>query len=325
MADDSPRRSYAVLGTGAVGGLYGGLLALHGHSVRFLVHSDYDHVRRHGLSVETPLGSFHLPRVDAYASAGDMPPSDVALVAIKSTRNDLLPRLLPPVLKPDGIAVVLQNGLGVDEEAARVVGPDRVLGGLCFLCSNKVGPGTIRHLDYGLITMGEFRSDGAPGGITARLREVANDFTASKIPVRLIEDLVLARWQKLVWNIPFNGLSVVMDATTAELMAQPATAALARKLMEEVAESAAMLGRPIEQQFVDRLYADTAKMRPYKTSMKLDYERGEPLERQAIVERPLAMARSAGAKIPHWEMLAAQLAFLDERRTRTPAGGQKNS
>ncbi len=133
--------SYAILGAGALGGLYGGLLARAGCEVHFLLHSDYEFVREHGLRVDTPLGDFHLKPVNAYRSAVDMPQVDVAIVAWKSTANAALAESLPPVLKADGCALVLQNGWDVEHDAANLIGAERVLGGCCFLCSNKIGPG----------------------------------------------------------------------------------------------------------------------------------------------------------------------------------------
>lgn len=311
-------RSYAILGTGAVGGFYGGLLARAGLDVHFLCRSDHEHVRREGLFVESKFGDFRVAPANAYADPRDLPAVDVAVVAIKSTENAALPFLLPPALGPGTIVLVLQNGLGVDDQAAAVVGAGRVLGGLCFLCSNKAGPGRIHHLDYGLVTLGEYTADGRPGGITPRLKELGADFALAGIPHQLVDDLRAARWHKLVWNVPFNGLSVVLDATTDEIMADPAARALAEELMREVAAGAGAVGKSISIDFVRRMLRDTERMIPYKTSMKLDYEQGRALELEAIFAAPLAAARAAGAELARMSALHAMLAFLDARRRRPP-------
>ena len=174
-----------------------------------------------GLKVESKDGDFVLPKVNAYGRAEDIPPCDVALVALKTTQNHLLPALLPPVLKEDGIVLIIQNGLGMENAVAQIVGPQRVMGGLSFLCSNKVGPGHIRHLDYGAVAFAEYSPEDKPRGITDRMRAIGGDFERAGIEVELIEDLILARWKKLVWNIPYSGLSVVLNATTDELMNNP--------------------------------------------------------------------------------------------------------
>ena len=286
------RRSYAIIGAGALGGFYGARLQHAGCELHFLLHGDYDHVRQHGLICESKDGDFALPAVNAYRDARDMPRCDVVVVALKATRNHLLSALLPPVVKDDGAVLVMQNGLGGEDEVARIVGPQRVMGGLCFLCSNKVGPGHIRHLDYGHVVLGEFSQH----GVSERMRRIAADFQRAGIGVEFTEDLGVGRWQKLVWNIPYNGLSVVLNATTAELMADSHTRALAEQIMREVATDAAACGRSIPPGFVQEMLDRTDRMKPYRTSMKIDFDERRPMEVEAIYGNPLRAAQAAGAR-----------------------------
>jgi 2-dehydropantoate 2-reductase len=309
-------RRYAILGTGALGGYYGACLQRVGLEVHFLLHHDYQHVREQGLVIESPDGDFTLPYVNAYGDAAKMPACDVAIVALKTTQNHLVPDMLPPVVKDDGVVLVLQNGLGIEQEVAQLVGSQRVMGGLCFLCSNKVGPGHIHHLDYKQITLGEYLPDYQPGGLTQRMRQVADDFERAGIPITLAEDLLLARWQKLVWNIPYNGLSVVLDATTNELMADQYTRSLVEQLMGEVVAGAAATNRKISDRFIQTMLDYTEKMTPYRTSMKIDYDERRPLEVEAIVGNPLRVATAAGTDLPLISMLYRQLKFLDVQNRR---------
>ncbi len=309
-------RSYAILGTGALGGYYGACLQRAGLDVHFLLHSDYEHVCQHGLIIESPDGDFTLPQVNAYGDAGKMPPCDVVVVALKTTQNHLLPEMLPTMVKDNGVVLVLQNGLNLEEDVAQIVGSQRVIGGLCFLCSNKVGPGHIGHLDYKEIKLGEYTADYQPGGITERMRQIGSDFERAGIPIQLVEDLLLARWQKLVWNIPYNGLSVVLNATTDELMADEYARSLVEQLMNEVVAGAATAGRIICDRFVQQMLDHTEKMTPYRTSMKIDYDEKRPLEVEAIVANPLRAATAAGADLPLMAMLYRQLKFLDAKNRR---------
>lgn len=305
-------RTYAILGTGALGGYYGACLQKAGLDVHFLLHSDYQHVCKHGLVVETPDGDFTLPKVNAYWDAIAMPRCDVVAIALKTTQNHLLPQLLPYVVKDDGVVLVLQNGLGIEDRVAEIVGSHRIIGGLCFLASNKLGPGHIHHLDYKVITLGEYVPNYCPGGVTSRMREIANDFESAGIPIVLAEDLLLARWQKLVWNIPYNGLSVVLDAMTNDLMADDYARSLVEQLMHEVVAGAAACDRLIPDSFIGRMLDHTAKMKkPYRTSMKIDYDNRRSLEVEAIFGNPLRMAQAAGADLPRISMLYQQLKFLD--------------
>lgn len=313
----------AIIGTGAVGGYYGGLLQRAGFNLHFLLHSDYDHVRRNGLVIDSPNGNFQLPEVNAYNDPRDMPFCDIVIVALKTTANHLLPEILPHVAKEDGIVLTLQNGLGSEEEIAGIVGVERVVGGLCFLCSSKVGSGHIRHLDYGLVTLGEYRANGCPGGITPRLEELGAAMQSAGISIQLIEDLPLARWKKLVWNIPFNGLSVTRNALTNQLVMDPETRRLCETLMNEVAAASAACARPIQAAFIEKMIADTEKMRAYAPSMKLDFDNGRPMEIEGIYGNPLRAAKAAGVEMPETEKLYCQLLGI-RKGIMPPAGcGQR--
>lgn len=307
-------RSYAIIGTGALGGFYGAQLQYAGIETHFLLHSDYEHVRRHGLRCDSINGDFVLPEVHAYDDVRKMPRCDVVCVALKTTQNHLLPELLPGLVKDDGVVLVMQNGLGVEDEVARIVGADRVVGCLCFLCSNKVEPGHICHLDYGYVRLGEHTADGRAGGVTARLQAIASDFERAGIEAIAVEDLRAARWHKLVWNIPYNGLSVVLRATTDRLMAETHARALVEALMREVVTAAGACGRTITPEFVQKMLDDTLRMKPYKTSMMLDFEAGRAMEIEAIYGNALRAAQAAGATTLLLETLYRQLKSLDSNR-----------
>lgn len=304
---------YAILGTGAVGAFYGARLQRAGLTVHFLAHHDYDHLARQGLKVESPQGNFVLPHVHVYQDIHQMPRCEVVIVSLKTTQNHLLAQFLPTVLQEDGVVLILQNGLGVEEEVARMVGSHRVMGGLCFLCSHKIGPGHVCHLDYGTITLGEYQANHEPAGISKRMHQIAMDFERAGVPIQLVEDLWLARWKKLVWNIPFNGLSVVLHAKTDEMMAHPEIRQLVEQLMGEVAQGAKSYQRIIPASFIEKMLSDTENMIPYKTSMMLDYEAQKSLEVEAIFGNPLRFAQRAGVELPHVAMLYRQLKFLDAK------------
>ncbi|MDB5050840.1 MAG: ketopantoate reductase [Fibrobacteres bacterium] len=302
--------SYAILGTGAVGGYYGGLLQKAGRDVHFLVRSDFDHLKAHGLRVDSPRGDFTLEKVNAYAGPEAMPRCDVAVVAWKSTENAHLAEVLPKVLKPAGTVLVLQNGLDPEREASAAVPEAEILSGLCFLCSRKAGPGWIRHLDYGAITLAAYSAKG-PQGVTPGMRAVGDDLLAAGVEIRLHENWRAARWRKLVWNIPFNGLCALLSADTAQLLRDPPMRAQVAGLMDEVIAGAKLCGCPMPDNFRDRMLKDTDVMAPYEPSMKLDRDGRRPMELEAIYGRPLREIAEAGGSAPLIEALYAQLLLLE--------------
>lgn len=309
---------YGIIGTGAVGGYYGGLLAHHGFDVHFLLRSDFLHVKENGLIVESKDKDFTLPAVNAYSDAKNMPQCDVVIIALKTTQNRQLASIIPHVLKKGGIVVALQNGLGIEADIAQIVPDAVILGGLCFLCSNKIGPGHIKHLDYGAISLGEYLPGYKPAGITKNIKLISDEFKQAGISVKPSDNLGESRWRKLVWNIPFNGLSVVLNAATDQLVNTRSTYDLAKDLMIEVISGAKKCGFYIEDDFADKMLKETKQMAIYKPSMQLDFEAKRPLEIEKIYFKPIAEAKSAGYSMTAVRTLALQLEFLDHKNQLQP-------
>ena len=311
----TPRR-YAIIGTGAVGGYYGAKLAASGAEVWFVARSDAEQLRSGGLHVSSPDGAIDLPKVNVATDPAEVPPVDVVILATKTTGNATIFGLLQSLVGLDTVVIVMQNGFGVDGQVAAAVPDATVLGGLCFICSTRIAPGRIQHLDYGSVMLAEHRDDGHAAGITKTVDILAAEFAAAGVEVSPRPDLLAARWQKLVWNMPFNGMSVVLDAGTDELMANPHTREMAMVHMDEVVSIAAAHGHPVGDGFTQKMMSNTESMKPYATSMKLDFDAGRPMELAAIYDVPLAVAEHLGVPVPGLSTLAAQLHFLDARRYR---------
>lgn len=305
------KRRYAIIGTGAIGGFYGGLLQQAGHEVHFLLRSDYEQVRSYGLRIDSVKGDFFLPHVHAHATTTTMPLCDVVIVALKTTANHLLTKLLPPLLTKKSVVIMMQNGLGVEETVAGIPGVECILGALCFICSTKVGPGHIRHQDYGSFTLGVFKTRVGNMEQDRAVRNVAMDFEAAGVSVQCTDNLMQARWKKLVWNIPFNGLSVVLAATTDRLVENPGSRALVKRVMTEVCIGAASCGVPIEEAFVGKMITATESMAPYRPSMKIDFDAKRPMELEAIYGTPLARVATQGVSLPSIQTLYEELQFLN--------------
>jgi len=292
-----------------LGGLYGAMLARGGHDVHFLLHRDYGHVSTHGLQIESTWGNFHLSSVLAHPSADTIPPVDVTIVALKTTQNHLLVDLLPPPTREGGVVLVLQNGLDVEQQSVDVVGIDRVLGGCCFLCSNKVGPGHIRHIDFGKIVFGKYGK--ATGPMIEKGQQICRELNEAGVDTQFADDLAVVRWRKLMWNIPFNGLSVVLNASTKSLMDNRDACALSDAIIREVHAAAAACGVEVPEEAIDITLENTRRMKPYDSSMRLDYLNQRPMEVEAILGNPLKVARAFGHAMPRVEMLYQQLQYLD--------------
>jgi 2-dehydropantoate 2-reductase len=306
---NAQRPSIAIVGAGAVGGYYGARLAQHGHDVHFLLRGDYDAVRRNGLSVESCDGDFRLPAetIGVYDDPGRMPQVDLVVVTLKSTSNDQLEPLVRPLLRDDTAVLTLQNGLGNEDRLAELFGARRVLGGMAFVCINRVAPGVIRHTDHGIIRLGEF----SVRERTRRAEHIAGLFNASRVRCEVLDDLRFGRWQKLVWNVPFNGLGATLDLTTDRLVNTAEGLALVRQLMEEVRAAARADGVELPAELVDTNIDNTLSMGPYKSSMQVDRQQGRAMEVEAILGEPLRRARSGGAQTPVLEALYRAARVVD--------------
>lgn len=305
-------QTYAILGSGAVGGLYGAMLARQGHSVHFLCRSDYDSVRERGWLIESHWGDFSVTDVNVHRDADALPACDVTIVALKTVQNQLLADMLQSATADGGVVLVLQNGLGVEAEVAKLVGPDRVFGGCCFLCSNKVGPGHIRHIDYGRIVFGPYRNSPAT---LAKAEQIREEMERSGIEVQTSDDLNRVRWRKLMWNIPFNGLSVALDASTDKLVGSDDSVHLIRDIITEVHGAARACGAEIGSEWIEKTIDHTRTMVPYDSSMRLDFLAGRPMELQAILKAPIDAAAANGYEMPKTRMLYDMLRFMQESKS----------
>lgn len=314
-----------VVGCGAVGSFYGARLCALGEEVHFLLRSDYEAVRERGVRIHSVQGDLHVwPPAAAIPDA--IGPCDLVLIGLKTTANREFPRLIPPLVGATTALLTLQNGLGNEEQLANLFGPERILGGLCFVCLNRVAPGVVQHTAHGNVLLGEFRRPPEP-----RTHGFADLFRRSGVRCDVVESLDRAHWEKLVWNIPFNGLGVAAVAgyealtegrlthpskvfspclTTDQLLDDPKWNHLVRELMFEVISTARALGFQLPDSLVDDRIARTREMGAYKASTLLDFERGREIELESLFQIPLHQARVAGVPVPRLEALCQTLSRL---------------
>lgn len=297
---------YGVIGSGAIGGYYGARLAQGGQELHFLLRSDYEYVRQHGLQIDSCDGSFHLDSPHVYNQTEDMPQCDVVLVCLKSINNNKLRDLLPPLLGPKTLVILIQNGIGVEQDVQQMFPDVQLAAGLAFICSAKTEPGRVNHQCYGQINLGNYSCRDE-----ALMQQVVDDFNAAGVKAGLVE-YHEARWKKAVWNMPFNGMTVALKTQTNLLLQHPATRQLIYEQMMEVIGAAQHLGvKNIDESFAQKMLEMTDAMTPYSPSMRLDYDFHRRMEIYYLYTRPIEMAREAGYDMPKLAMLEAELKFLD--------------
>ena len=318
-----------VVGCGALGSYYGAKLCRAGHESHFLLRSDYKVVRRDGILIRSPEGDVRV-NPECARAPDEIGECELVLIGLKTTANDRLPQLVPPLVGPRTAVMTLQNGLGNEEQLSRLFPAGQILGGLCFVCLNRVAPGVVQHLAHGTVVMGEYQRPPEP-----RTRHIASLFRRAGVPCKVVDNLERAHWEKLVWNIPFNGLGVAaaagLDALvrgqaspqsppgpclpTDRLLAEAHWEAMVRELMLEVIAVANALGFDLSESLADKQMERTRGMGAYKASTLIDFERRQPLELEGMFLGPLRQAERAGVSAPRLAALCAVLRRLD------PGGG----
>jgi len=300
----------AIVGSGAVGTYYGAKLAYAGSDVHFLMRGDLSEVRRNGIFVRGEGENFRVAKINCYNSTKEIGACNLVIVAVKTTSNADLVDLVPPLLHKKTMLLTLQNGLGNEEFLAENFGAERVLGGLCFIAVNRHSKTEVERYDYGLVIVGELA-----GPAQSRTREVAAKFIRASVKCKATDDIALERWRKLIWNIPFNGLSIVAGGIdTAAIVTDKNLRQLTLDLMEEVIIAANKCGHALPRDAWREHIKRSEKMSGYKPSTLQDWESGKPLEIEAIWGKPVRRAAAAGAQMPRTETIYELLKQLDRTR-----------
>lgn len=319
----------AVIGAGAVGQFYGAQLILAGHQVSFLARRDARRLRERGLDLtqaatpqvastaihprlQVPPDRFRTcTRSSELRAEGD---PDWLLVAAKLVEPEQIAALILPALGPRTRVAVLANGLGAEETLEPVCGADRLFGVLCFVCINRHEDGRIEHLAHGQVEVGHHRDREEERHLLGAL------LTGVGIRVQERSCLLEARWRKLGWNVPYNGLCTLHDCATDAVLSEPVLRRRSRMLMAEViaianADLAARGRAPrIEAAWADEMEGRTACMRAYCPSTLLDRRAGRILELDLIFREPLRRGLALGVPCP-------ELSGLVDGLERLPGAG----
>ncbi len=293
----------AIVGTGALGGWYAALLAEAGHEVHCLARSDFELIRRNGLTIRNK-GQERVVRVASAAPcAAEIGRCDLVVVTIKSTANHALAELVAPLLGPASLVLTLQNGMGNVEALARLLPAERIVAGLCFVCINRTAPAVIDTTMAGYVRMAA-----AAGPINPAVTTCVAAFVGARVDCQAETSLEAVLWKKLCWNIPFNGLSIAGGGITTDLiLAAPALNERAYLLMKEVQAAALARGHGFEDAHIKRQFVVTAGMGPYRPSSLIDFVEGREVEVEGIWGEPLRRGIEAGVRMPELVRLVAEI------------------
>jgi 2-dehydropantoate 2-reductase len=302
-----------LIGTGAVGAFYGGKLSQSGARVSVLCRSDYDVVRSNGIKIKSIYGDFHFSPAEVINKISNYSKRpDYIIVATKVLPEINIPEIIKEGVHPATSIVMLQNGIDIEEKIAQAFPENEIISALAFICATRLEYGLIEHKDYGRIAIGKY-----PYGISEKVTELANLFSQSGIPCQTHEDIITARWIKLVWNAPFNPISVLGGGVdTKTIMESENALNLVKSVMYEVKMIAERAGHIIPESIIEKNLQDTYSMTPYKTSMLNDFENKRPMEVEAILGNVMRIAEKYSLPIPCIRTLYSLLSLINNKLKR---------
>ncbi len=307
----------AVIGSGAVGSYYGARLNESGHDVNFLLRSSFDTILTNGLHIESIDGNIDLPAPNIFRNTSEIGTVDWVICALKATAMDVAQNLITPCIGEHTRIIALMNGLGVEEEFNTWFPETQIFGGLAFTCINRSDSGRVRHLDYGSVTLGHLGDD------AEELNLIKELWSHSKVTTFTAPSLLAARWEKLCWNVPFNGLTVTSGGITTDVVMNDSRL---RKSAEGLIHELVMVGnadlkqRKVQQsgisiqmdaeEILDTMMTRTEKMTNYRPSTMIDFVEGREMEVEAIFEAPLRRATELGLDTPLLKIITGQIHAL---------------
>ncbi len=303
----------AVIGAGGVGGYFGGRLAQAGESVVFIARGEHLRaMRRHGLRVDSVAGDFTVSPCEATDDPAAVGAVDVVLVGVKAWQVPDAARAMRPLVGPDTTVLPLQNGVEAPRQLAAVLGLERVVGGLCKIISERVGPGHIRHSGAEpYVALGEIDNRRSE-----RIEGLRQAFERAGVTVEVPADIQVALWEKFLLIAAISGVGAVTRASLGPLLAVPETRGLLERAMAEVHSLARAHGVAVGDDAVARTLAFFDSLPPAGTaSMQRDVMAGRPSELESQNGAVVRLGREAGVATPVHDFLYASL-LPQERRAR---------
>ena len=289
-----------IVGTGAVGGYFGGKLAQTDVRISLLCRSDYEIVKSKGITVKSYRGDFSFVPDEVVQTAEDLTAApDYIIVCLKVLPNVSIRDIIGAAVKTDTAIVLLQNGIDIEPAVANDFPDNEIIGGIAFVAARRLELGVISHTGSGKISLGNY-----PNGISAKTEKLVSCFTEAGVPCEATSEIVKVRWQKMVWNAAFNPISVLGGRADSKQMVEvKESQALVRNVMQEVMAIAKASGHELSPDIMESAIAGNQIMQPFKTSMLVDFENQRPMEIDAILGNAIGLAKKQGLSTPYLESL----------------------
>lgn len=304
----------AIMGTGGVGGYYGGLLAQQGHEVTFIARGAHlQAIQKNGLQIKSIHGDFSISPAKAAADPAKVGVVDFALVCVKTYVTDSVARTMIPLVGAQTTVLSLQNGIDAAERIGEVIGVEHVIGGATWISSALEAPGVIKQMSqFRRIVVGELG-----GGISPRVEALVEAFRPTGVTIEVSDDIRKILWTKFVFISAASSLGSLTRLPMGEYRAVPETHAMIVSLMKEVKVVAHAQGIALDADVVEKSLAFIDASAPHiKASMQLDVETGHRSEIEAMIGVIGRKGRELGVPTPTADFIYAALLPIDLKARR---------
>ncbi|RAP30302.1 2-dehydropantoate 2-reductase [Candidatus Marinamargulisbacteria bacterium SCGC AG-343-D04] len=288
-----------IIGMGAIGSLYASFCNQNDVIVECVSRSHFQSIEENGIDIIQPNQSIKTWKPSAvYSRIGELTYSpDYIVIATKVLPSINLISELSKIVGKDTSIVLLQNGIDIEHPYIKAFPNTHLISGLAFVCVTRVDEKTVHHQDYGRAIFGDY-----PSGLSEKTKEFVSFFSKAPVEIKASEHIHYQRYKKLIWNAAFNPLSVILKGkNTKEILEMPGQEDYIRAVMKEVQGLAKKEGVQIEDKVIEKNIADTKVMKPYKTSMCMDWENNREMESDAILGNALKVAQRYGLSCPKME------------------------
>jgi 2-dehydropantoate 2-reductase len=305
----------SIIGAGALGKTYGGLLALAGHEVHFLAHSEYAALQQaasFAIHLKETQTTLTVKPFVIHQDANTLPPSDLVIIALKTTANQEIPSLIKSCLKDTTTVFIIQNGIGCEEWISQFTGQSPIVCGISFIGAYREG------IDLNISFLGNLKL--APFGFASMetCEHIRDAFKQSPVPlpITLHDNYKEIRWHKLLWNIPFGALSIIFDMSTHSLAQNEPYRTMSTQLMSEIRLIAKAEGIEIEKAAQQQMIEYTAQAGQYFPTIYRDFHEGKPIEKEYMFDNVLAIANRYNCIVPFLTLIEKELQTLLAQRVQ---------
>lgn len=301
----------AVVGTGGVGGYFGGRLAHAGEDVTFIARGEHLRaIQTTGLKIDSLSGNFIVFPAQATDDVSEVGEVDLVIVGVKAWQVPEAARAMKPLIGPDTTVLPLQNGVDAVAQLVDELGPDKVIGGLCRIVSFVVEPGHIKHAGFTpSVVIGEIDNQR-----TDRIALIEQMFKHAGVEITVAADIQVALWTKFLFIASFSGVGAMADAPAGVLRSDPKWRELVLKAMEEIHALALARGIKLPPDSIDKVMASVNALPDDATSsMQRDIAARRPSELESQNGAVVRLARESGVGVPTHTRIYETLKPLEQK------------